>query len=118
MKKVSTIIMAVSFGLFVVVSIATLALSVGKFKQRERVYTYVDYDWDDDTGLVSVKVEGQRLSINADKIVSLPTDYESGNILYVSEYKTFFFTQTICEVDRFVILIPTDGRGDDWKLGV
>lgn len=118
MKKVSTIIMTVSFGLFVVASIATLALSVGKFKQRDRVYTYVDYDLNEETGLVSVKVEGQKLTIDADKIVSLPTDYENGNILYVRECKTFFFTKTVYEVDRFVILIPTDGRGDDWKLGV
>lgn len=118
MKKVSTIIMAVSFGLFVAASVGSLVLSVGKFKQRARVYTYVDYELDDDTGRVSVEVEGKRFSIDPDKIVSLPTDYENGNILYVSEYKTFFFTQTVYEADRFVILIPTDGRGDDWKLGV
>lgn len=118
MRKVSTIIMAVSFGLFTAVSIATLALSVGKFKQNTKEYTYVDYDWDDDTGLISVRVEGQKLTISPGKIVSLPTDYESGNILYVSEYKTFFFTQTVYEVEKFIILIPTDGHGDDWKLGV
>jgi len=117
MKK-SEIVMLVSFGLFAVVTVATLALMVGKFKQNDKEYTYVDYDWDDDTGLVSVRVEGQKLTISPGKIVSLPTDYESGNILYVSEYKIFFFTKTVYEVDRFVILIPTDGKGDDWKLGV
>lgn len=118
MRKASTVIMAVSFGLFVVVSVATLALSAGRFKQNDRVYTYVDYDLNEDTGLVVTSVEGQRITISPDKIVSLPTDYESGNALYVSEYKTFFFTQTVYDVDRFVILIPTDGRGDDWRLGI
>lgn len=105
-------------GLALLTGSAAFVLGTGRFKQRNRDYAYVDYDWDDDTGLVSVRVEGQKLTISPDKIVSLPTDYESGNVLYVSEYKTFFFTQTVYDVDRFVILIPTDGKGDDWKLGV
>ena len=116
MKK-SEIVMIISFGLFVVASGASLVLGAGRFKQCDRVYTYVDYELDDDTGYVMANVEGQTLSIDADKIVSLPTDYENGNILYVSECKTFFFTKTVYKVDRFVILIPTDGKGDDWKLG-
>ena len=93
-------------------------LGLGQFKQREKVYYYNYYDLDEDTGLVITNVEGQTLTIQADKIVSLPTDYESGNALYVSEYKTCFFTKTVYKVDRFVILVPTDGHGDDWKLGV
>ena len=105
-------------GLVLLASSAVAVLGFGSFKQREKVYTYVDYDLNEETGYILTKVEGQILSINADKIVSLPTDYESGNALYVSEYKTFFFTKTIYKVERFVILIPTDGRGDDWKLGV
>lgn len=112
-SKITTITIGVSLTLALVA-----VLGFGTFKQREKVYTYVDYELNDDTGYVETKIEGQRLSINADKIVSLPTDYESGNILYVSEYKTFFFTKTIYKVERFVILIPTDGRGDDWKLGL
>lgn len=112
-SKITTITIGVSLTLALVA-----VLGFGTFKQREKVYTYVDYELNDDTGYVETKIEGQTLSINADKIVSLPTDYESGNILYVSEYKTFFFTKTIYKVERFVILIPTDGRGDDWKLGL
>lgn len=112
-SKITTITIGVALTLALVA-----VLGFGSFKQREKVYTYVDYDLDDDTGYVITAVEGQRLSINADKIVSLPTDYESGNALYVSEYKTFFFTKTIYKVERFVILIPTDGKGDDWKLGL
>ena len=112
-SKITTITIGVSLTLALVA-----VLGFGTFKQRERVYTYVEYELNDDTGYVETKIEGQTLSINADKIVSLPTDYESGNILYVSEYKTFFFTKTIYKVERFVILIPTDGRGDDWKLGL
>lgn len=117
MKK-SEIVMLVSFGLFVVSIGAAFVFGAARFKQRDRVYTYVDYDLNEETGLVSVKVEGQKLTIDADKIVSLPTDYESGNALYVTECKTFFFTKTVYEVKRFVILVPTDGKGDDWKLGV
>ena len=116
-KKIYLTLAITTSGIFLA-SFAVAVFGLSWFKQCDRDYCYVDYDWDDDTGLVSVKVEGQRLTIDADKIVSLPTDYESGNILYVSEYKTFFFTRTVYEVDRFVILIPTDGRGDDWKLGI
>lgn len=112
-SKITTITIGVALTLALVA-----VLGFGTFKQRERVYTYVDYELDDDTGYVLTAVEGQRLSINADKIVSLPTDYETGNALYVSEYKTFFFTKTIYKVERFVILIPTDGQYDDWKLGL
>lgn len=114
----SKIVMLVSFGLFVAVSIATLALSAGRFKQRNEVHTYVDYDLNEETGYIITAVEGQKFTISPDKIVSLPTDYETGNALYVSVYKTFFFTRMVYEVDSFVILIPTDGHGDDWKLGV
>ena len=116
MNKVSRIT-TITIGVALVLALVAV-LGFGSFKQRGKVYTYVDYEWDDDTGYVLTKVEGQTLSINADKIVSLPTDYETGNVLYVSEYKTFFFTKTIYKVDRFVILIPTDGKGDDWKLGL
>lgn len=116
-RKTYLILAITAIGIFLT-SLAVAICGLSWFKQGEKVYTYVDYDWDDDTGLVSVKVEGQKLTIDADKIVSLPTDYESGNILYVSEYKTFFFTETVYEVKRFVILIPTDGKGDDWKLGL
>lgn len=112
-SKITTITIGVALTLALVA-----VLGFGSFKQREKVYTYVDYDLDEETGYVMANVEGQRLSINADKIVSLPTDYEAGNALYVSEYKTFFFTKTIYKVERFVILIPTDGKGDDWKLGL
>ena len=117
MNKVSKII-SFTLGLALLTASVVAVLGFGSFKQREKVYTYVDYDLDDDTGYVLTKVEGQTLSINADKIVSLPTDYETGNALYVSEYKTFFFTKTVYKVERFVILIPTDGKGDDWKLGL
>ena len=112
-SKITTITIGVALTLALVA-----VLGFGSFKQREKVYTYVDYELDDDTGYVLAKVEGQTLSINADKVLSLPTDYENGNILYVSEYKTFFFTKTIYKVERFVILIPTDGKYDDWKLGL
>lgn len=112
-SKITTITIGVSLTLALVA-----VLGFGSFKQREKVYTYVDYELNDDTGYVMAKVEGQTLSINADKIVSLPTDYEAGNALYVSEYKTFFFTKTIYKVERFVILIPTDGHFDDYKLGL
>lgn len=112
-SKITTITIGVSLTLALVA-----VLGFGTFKQREKVYTYVDYDFEPETGYITAKAEGQRLSINADKIVSLPTDYETGNALYVSEYKTFFFTKTIYKVERFVILIPTDGQYDDWKLGL
>ena len=112
-SKITTITIGVALTLALVA-----VLGFGTFKQREKVYTYVDYKLNDDTGYVEAEIEGQTLSINADKIVSLPTDYETGNALYVSEYKTFFFTKTIYKVERFVILIPTDGKGDDWKLGL
>lgn len=112
-SKITTITIGVALTLALVA-----VLGFGSFKQCDKDYSYVDYDWDDDTGYISVKVEGQRLSISADKIVSLPTDYEAGNVLYVSEYKTFFFTKTIYEVKMFVILIPTDGHFDDYKLGL
>ena len=112
-SKITTITIGVSLTLALVA-----LLGFGSFKQREKVYTYVDWELNDDTGYVEAEIEGKILSINADKIVSLPTDYENGNILYVSEYKTFFFTKTIYKVERFVILIPTDGKGDDWKLGL
>lgn len=112
-SKITTITIGVALTLALVA-----VLGFGSFKQREKVYTYVDYDLNEETGYIITAIEGQRLSINADKIVSLPTDYEAGNALYVSEYKTFFFTKTIYKVERFVILIPTDGKGDDWKLGL
>ena len=112
-SKITTITIGVSLTLALVA-----LLGFGSFKQREKVYTYVDWELNDDTGYVEAEIEGKILSINADKVLSLPTDYENGNILYVSEYKTFFFTKTIYEVKRFVILIPTDGKGDDWKLGL
>ena len=116
-KKTYLILLITAGGIFLG-NLAVAVLGFGSFKQCEKNYAYVDYDWDDDTGYITAKVEGQTLSINADKIVSLPTDYETGNVLYVSEYKTFFFTKTVYKVDRFVILIPTDGKGDDWKLGL
>lgn len=112
-SKITTITIGVALTLALVA-----VLGFGSFKQREKVYTYIDYDFEPETGYITTKVEGQTLSINADKIVSLPTDYEAGNALYVSEYKTFFFTKTVYEVKRLVILIPTDGKGDDWKLGL
>ena len=117
MNKKTKIIITIVLGLASALSIVEVFRSV-RFKQRDIDYAYIDYDWDDDTGLINVKVEGQRLTIGADKIVSLPTDYEAGNVLYVSEYKTFFFTRTVYEVKMFVILIPTEGHGDDWKLGL
>lgn len=112
-SKITTIAIGVALTLALVA-----VLGFGSFKQCEKNYAYVDYDFEPETGYITAKVEGQTLSINADKIVSLPTDYETGNVLYVSEYKTFFFTKTVYKVDRFVILIPTDGKGDDWKLGL
>ena len=99
-SKITTITIGVSLTLALVA-----VLGFGTFKQREKVYTYVDYDLNEETGYIITKVEGQTLSINADKIVSLPTDYETGNALYVSEYKTFFFTKTIYKVERFVIFV-------------
>lgn len=112
-SKITTITIGVALTLALVA-----VLGFGSFKQREKVYTYIDYDFEPETGYITTKVEGQTLSINADKVLSLPTDYETGNALYVSEYKTFFFTKTIYKVERFVILIPTDGKYDDWKLGL
>lgn len=109
------IIVAISIGFPLALA---LVLGLGQFKQCEKVYLYNHYDLDEETGLVITSIEGQRLTINADKIVSLPTDYESGNMLCVSEYKTCFFTKTVYKVERFVILVPTDGHGDDWKLGM
>lgn len=117
MNKKTKIIITIALGLASALSIVEVFRSV-RFKQGEKVYTYVDYELDDDTGYVLTKVEGQTLTINADKVLSIPTDYETGNVLYVSEYKTFFFTKTVYKADRFVILIPTDGHGDDYKLGL
>ena len=112
-SKITTITIGVALTLALVA-----VLGFGSFKQREKVYTYVEYELNDDTGYVEAEIEGKILSINADKVLSMPTDNENGNILYVSEYKTFFFTKTIYKVERFVILIPTDGHYDDWKLGL
>ena len=118
MNKKTYLILAITASGIFLGSLAVAVFGLSWFKQGEKVYHYVDCDFEPETGYITTKIEGQRLTIKADKIVSLPTDYETGNALYVSEYKTFFFTKTIYEVDRFVILIPTDGKGDDWKLGL
>lgn len=100
------IIMMIAAVLTGLTFIAIVILGVGSFKQCEMVYYHHDYDLDKETGLISVKVEGQTLSVDADKIIFIPTDCESGNALYIGEYKTLYFTKTYYDVDRFVILIP------------
>lgn len=90
--------------------LAVVILGAGLFQQREMTYYDVVYDLDEGTGLVVTSVEGRRLTIDADKIVSLPSDCDSGNILYVGEYKTLFFTKTVYKAERFVIVIPTEER--------
>lgn len=113
MEKERKITTAIAIVLTLVVSLTLSAIGImeiGKFKQGEKVYCNVAYDLDEETGFVITSVEGRRLSIDVDKIVSLPSDCDSGNILYVSEYKTSFFTKTVYEVKRFVIIIPTEGH--------
>lgn len=118
MSKKTYLILAITASGIFLGSLPVAICGLSWFKQGEKVYHYVDYEFEPETGYITAKVEGQTLSVKADKIVSLPTDYEAGNALYVSEYKTFFFTKTVYEVERLVILIPTDGKGDDWKLGL
>lgn len=109
MDNTKITIIWITMTILIVLTLFTLlALGAGSFKQSENVYYCHDYERNPETGLVSVDVKGEKLSVKADKIIYLPTDHDSGNMLFVNEYKTSFFSKTYYEVDKFVILIPVD----------